>query len=57
VLTHKLSTNSRIFYKGLGSHNEKLGGAQEAVEKLFKWLGTSNPQERGWDDFDRNLEN
>jgi hypothetical protein len=38
--------NTRILYKGLGSHKEWLGRAQEAIEMLCKWPGTSNPWER-----------
>jgi hypothetical protein len=31
--------------------------AQEVVERLCKWSGTSNPREKGWSPFYRNLEN
>jgi hypothetical protein len=33
-----------------------MGRAQEVVERVCKWLGTSNPRERGWSAFYRNLE-
>jgi hypothetical protein len=33
----------RILYKGLRSNKEWLGRAQEAVERVCKWSGTSNP--------------
>jgi hypothetical protein len=46
----------RIIHKGLRSHIEWLGGTQDAVERLCKWSGTSNPWERGWGAFYRNLE-
>jgi hypothetical protein len=46
----------RILHKGLRSHKECLGRAQEAVERVCKWSGTSNPQERGWSAFYRKLE-
>jgi hypothetical protein len=48
--------NTRILHKGLGSHKEWLGRAQEAIERLWKCSGTSNPSERGWSAFYRNLE-
>jgi hypothetical protein len=48
--------NTRIFHKVLGSHKEWLGRAQEAVERVCKWLVISNPRERGWNAFYRNLE-
>jgi hypothetical protein len=47
--------NTRIIHIGLGSHKEWLGRAQEAVERVGKWLGSSNPRERGWNAFYRNL--
>jgi hypothetical protein len=46
----------RILHKGLISHKEWLGRSQVDVEILCKWLGTSNPWERGWSAFYRNLE-
>jgi hypothetical protein len=48
--------NTRILHKGLGSHKEWLGRAQEVVERVCKWSGTSNPRERWWSTFYRNLE-
>jgi hypothetical protein len=45
----------RILHKGLRSHKEWMGRAQEVVGMLCKWLGTSNPREKGWSAFDRNL--
>jgi hypothetical protein len=39
--------NIIIFHKGIGSHKEWMERAQEAVEILYKWLETSNPQEKG----------
>jgi hypothetical protein len=50
------SPNTRIIHKGLGSHKEWLGRAQEVIEMLCIWLGTSNPREWGWSVFYRNLE-
>jgi hypothetical protein len=58
VLTTQVSpSNSRILHLRLRSHKERLGWAQEAVERLCKWSGTSNPRERGWSLFYRNLKN
>jgi hypothetical protein len=57
VLTTQMSqSNSRILHLRLGSHKERLGRAQEAVERLCKWLGTNNPWEKGWRPFYRFLE-
>jgi hypothetical protein len=47
VLTHKLSTQLKNLLQRTWISQWEVGGAQEAVERLFKWLGTSNPQERG----------
>jgi hypothetical protein len=41
--TRNSPPNSRIFHKGLRSHKERLRGAQEAIRRLCKWSGTSNP--------------
>jgi hypothetical protein len=38
--------NAKILYKGLGSHKEWLGRAQEAIERVRKW-SASNPRQRG----------
>jgi hypothetical protein len=46
----------RILYRGLRSHKECLGRAQEAIERVCKWSGTGNPRERAWSAFCRNLE-
>jgi hypothetical protein len=48
--------NTRILHKGLESHKEWLGRAQEVVKRVCKWSGTSNPREREWSAFYRNLE-
>jgi hypothetical protein len=54
VLTTQISPpNSRILHLRLGSHKERLGRAQEAVKRLWKWSGTSNPWEWGWSAFYR----
>jgi hypothetical protein len=54
--TQNSPPNTRILHKGLGSHKEWLGRAQEAVEILCRWSGTSNPWERGWSAFYMNLD-
>jgi hypothetical protein len=52
VLTTQISPpNSRILHQRLGSHKERLGRAQEAVKRLWKRSGTSNPWEWGWSAF------
>jgi hypothetical protein len=54
VLTTQISPpNSRILHLRLGSHKERLGRAQEAVKRLWKWSGSSNPREWGWSAFYR----
>jgi hypothetical protein len=53
--TQNSPPNTRILHKWLGSHKEWLGRAQEVVERLCKWSGTSKPREKGWSAFYRKL--
>jgi hypothetical protein len=55
---HTLNSSPKpiIVHKGLGSHKECLGRAQEAVEIVCKWSGTNYPWDRGWSAFYRNIE-
>jgi hypothetical protein len=53
--TQNSPPNTRILHKGLGSHKELLGRAQEDVEILCKWSGTRNTWERGWNACYRNM--
>jgi hypothetical protein len=39
--------DTRILHKGLGSHKEWLGRAQEVIEMLCKWSGTATHDRRG----------
>jgi hypothetical protein len=49
--TQNSPPNSRILHEGHGSHKERLGRAQDVIKRLFKQLGTNNPQEKGWNAF------
>jgi hypothetical protein len=54
VLATQISPpNLRILHLRLRSHKERLGRAQEAVKRLYKWSGTSSPRERWWRAFYR----
>jgi hypothetical protein len=54
VLTTQISSpNSRILHLKLGSHKERLERAHEAVKRLGKRSGTSNPEEWWWSAFYR----
>jgi hypothetical protein len=57
VLTTQISPlNSRILHLRLRSNKERLRRAQEAIKRLWKWSGTSNPREWGWSGFYRESE-